>query len=167
MIIDLLFHIVYGFNRLLFRKNKYLIYNLLIVNVFRKRFHINIIQLTILGFIVQYKHCNFTKKIRMNLTQEDWVSQYEADETAVILDVRTEAEFSEGIIAKAINIDIQREQGFVTEIEALDKNKNYYVYCRSGMRSAKACEIMNQLGFENAYNLIGGIIEWDGEVVEP
>ncbi len=167
MIIDLLFHIVYGFNRLLFRKNKYLIYNLLIVNVFRKRFHINIIQLTILGFIVQYKHCNFTKKIRMNLTQEDWVSQYEADETAVILDVRTEAEFSEGIIAKAINIDIQRGQDFVTEIEALDKNKNYYVYCRSGMRSAKACEIMNQLGFENAYNLIGGIIEWDGEVVEP
>ena len=167
MIVYLLFQIVYGFNRLLFRKKKSLIYNLLIVNVFRKRFHINIIQLTILGFIVQYKHCNFTKKIRMNLTQEDWVSQFEADENAVILDVRTEAEFSEGIIANAINIDIQRGQDFVTEIEALDKNKNYYVYCRSGMRSAKACDIMNQLGFENAYNLIGGIIEWDGEVVEP
>ena len=103
----------------------------------------------------------------MNLTQEDWVSQFEADENAVILDVRTEAEFSEGIIANAINIDIQRGQDFVTEIEALDKNKNYYVYCRSGMRSAKACDIMNQLGFENTYNLIGGIIEWDGEVVEP
>ena len=103
----------------------------------------------------------------MNLKQEDWVSQFEADENAVILDVRTEAEFSEGIIANAINIDIQRGQNFVTEIEALDKNKNYYVYCRSGMRSAKACDIMNQLGFENAYNLIGGIIEWDGEVVEP
>ena len=62
----------------------------------------------------------------MNLTQEDWVSQFEADENAVILDVRTEAEFSEGIIANAINIDIQRGQDFVTEIEALDKNKNYY-----------------------------------------
>jgi rhodanese-related sulfurtransferase len=101
------------------------------------------------------------------LTQEDWVSQFEADENAVILDVRTEDEFNEGFIANAINIDIHSGQDFVNEIETLDKNKNYYVYCRSGMRSAKACEIMNQLGFENAYNLIGGITEWDGEVIEP
>lgn len=103
----------------------------------------------------------------MNLTQEDWVSQFEADENAVILDVRTEDEFNEGFIANAINIDIHRGQDFVNEIETLDKSKNYYVYCRSGMRSAKACEIMNQLGFENTYNLIGGITEWDGEVIEP
>jgi rhodanese-related sulfurtransferase len=103
----------------------------------------------------------------MNLTQEVWVSQFEADENAVILDVRTEDEFNEGFIANAINIDIHRGQDFVNEIENLDKSKNYYVYCRSGMRSAKACEIMNQLGFENAYNLIGGITEWEGEVVEP
>lgn len=103
----------------------------------------------------------------MNLTQKDWVTQYEADENAVILDVRTESECNEGIIGNAINIDIHSGQDFVNAIEALDKNKNYYVYCRSGMRSAKACEIMNQLGFENAYNLVGGIIEWDGEVVEP
>ena len=102
----------------------------------------------------------------MNLTQKDWVSQFEADENAVILDVRTEDEFNEGFIASAINIDIHKGQDIVTEIETLDKNKNYYVYCRSGMRSAKACEIMNQLGFENAYNLIGGITEWEGEVIE-
>ena len=50
-------------------------------------------------------------------------------------------------------------------LEALDKSKNYYVYCRSGARSAKACEIMNSIGFENAYNLLGGFLEWDGEVV--
>ena len=103
----------------------------------------------------------------MNLTQEDWVSQFEADENAVILDVRTEDEFNEGFIANAINIDIHRGQDFVNEIETLDKSKNYYVYCRSGMRSAKACEIMNELGFENAYNLVGGILDWDGEVVAP
>jgi rhodanese-related sulfurtransferase len=33
--------------------------------------------------------------------------------------------------------------------------------------SAKNCEIMNELGFENAYNLVGGILEWEGEVVTP
>ncbi len=103
----------------------------------------------------------------MNLTQEDWVSQLEKDENAVILDVRTEDEWSEGYIPNAINIDIHMGQAFISEIENLDKDKNYYVYCRSGARSAKACEIMNQLGFENTYNLTGGMLEWEGEVVEP
>ncbi|MEM8522013.1 rhodanese-like domain-containing protein [Flavobacterium sp. PL12] len=103
----------------------------------------------------------------MNLTQEDWVSKYKSDEKAVVLDVRTEDEFNEGYIASAINIDIHSGQEFIDAIENLDKNNNYYVYCRSGMRSAKACEIMNQLGFENAYNLEGGITEWDGEIIQP
>ena len=103
----------------------------------------------------------------MNLTQEDWVAQHEADDNAVILDVRSEEECADGIIANAINIDIHKGQGFIAEIETLDKTKNYYVYCRSGARSAKACEIMNELGFDNAYNLLGGILDWDGEVVEP
>ncbi|MNE08949.1 putative rhodanese-related sulfurtransferase [compost metagenome] len=103
----------------------------------------------------------------MNLSQEDWISQYEADDNAVILDVRTEAEYNDGVILNAINIDFYKGQGFVEELESLDKNKNYYVYCRSGARSAKACEIMNELGFENAYNLLGGILDWDGEVVAP
>ena len=101
----------------------------------------------------------------MNLTQEDWVSQFEADDNAVILDVRTENEVNEGMIPNAINIDIYEGQAFIDKLEALDKSKNYYVYCRSGARSAKACEMMNELGFDNAYNLLGGIIEWDGEVV--
>ena len=105
------------------------------------------------------------KNITMNLTQEDWVSQFEADENAVILDVRTEAEYNEGSIPNAINMDIYEGQVFMENLETLDKSKNYYVYCRSGARSAKACEVMNNLGFDNAFNLLGGFLEWDGEVV--
>lgn len=103
----------------------------------------------------------------MNLTQEDWISQYEADDNALILDVRTEEECNNGIIPNSINIDIYMGQEFLEKLEALDKSKNYYVYCRSGARSAKACELMNNLGFENAYNLQGGILDWDGEIVSP
>lgn len=101
----------------------------------------------------------------MNLTQQEWASQMEADTNAVLLDVRTEDECDQGIIEGSINIDIHKGQEFVDAISALDKSKNYYVYCRSGMRSAKACEIMNELGIENTYNLVGGIIEWDGDIV--
>ncbi len=101
----------------------------------------------------------------MNLTQEEWVSQFEADNNAIILDVRTEDECDQGIIENAINIDIHKGPEFIKAIETLDKTKNYYVYCRSGARSANACEIMNSIGIENAYNLLGGIIEWEGDIV--
>ncbi|MFC2148231.1 rhodanese-like domain-containing protein, partial [Bacteroidota bacterium] len=47
----------------------------------------------------------------------------------------------------------------------LDKSKNYYVYCRSGQRSRQACAIMNSIGIPNAYNLMGGILEWKGDIV--
>ena len=103
----------------------------------------------------------------MNLSQQEWAEQLQADTNAVILDVRTEDEWNEGIIPNAILIDIYKGQGFIYELEELDKTKNYYVYCRSGNRSGQACSIMNELGFEKAYNLSGGFMQWTGEKVYP
>ncbi|GAL63931.1 rhodanese-like domain-containing protein [Algibacter lectus] len=101
-----------------------------------------------------------------DLTQEEWTEQLAKDDNAVILDVRTDAEVADGIIAGAKHIDIYKGQEFISEIEALDKSKNYYVYCRSGNRSGQACAIMDQLGFANAYNLEGGMLDWTGDVVD-
>lgn len=101
-----------------------------------------------------------------DLTQEEWTSQLTKDDNAVVLDVRTDDEVAEGIIENAIQIDIYKGQEFLDAIEELDKSKNYYVYCRSGNRSRQACAIMEQLGFDNAYNLEGGILEWEGDVVD-
>ena len=101
-----------------------------------------------------------------DLTQKEWSTQLEADENAVIIDVRTPNEVAEGIIPNAIHIDIFKGQGFIDEIKQLDLSKNYYVYCKSGGRSGQACAIMSQLGFKNAYNLVGGIMQWSGEVVQ-
>jgi len=99
-----------------------------------------------------------------DLTQEDWAAQLKDDANAFILDVRTEDERDEGYIPNSTNIDIYLGQGFLDELEKLDKNKNYYVYCRSGNRSGQACAIMNSVGIENAYNLEGGFMNWEGEV---
>lgn len=100
------------------------------------------------------------------LTQEEWKEQLEKDENAIILDVRTEQEVDEGYIPTARNIDIYKGQGFIDEVQKLDKSKNYYIYCRSGKRSAQACTLLDQLGFANTYNLAGGFLEWQGEVEE-
>ncbi|WP_417363468.1 rhodanese-like domain-containing protein [Galbibacter sp.] len=102
----------------------------------------------------------------VELTQEEWSEEFQNDDNAVILDVRTDEEIAEGYIPNAIHIDIYKGQGFLDEVEQLDKSKNYYVYCRSGKRSAQACLLMNQHGFENTYNLIGGFMEWEGETTE-
>ncbi|WP_202903840.1 rhodanese-like domain-containing protein [Neotamlana nanhaiensis] len=101
-----------------------------------------------------------------DLSQDEWQEQLVDDANAVILDVRTDAEVADGIIPNAIHIDIYKGQEFINEIEKLDKSKNYYVYCRSGNRSGQACKIMDELGFENAYNLEGGMLQWTGDVVD-
>ena len=103
----------------------------------------------------------------MNLSQDIWAEHLAADPNAVLLDVRTEDEWCDGFIPGAINIDIYKGQGFIYKIEELDHQKNYYVYCKAGSRSAQACAIMNQLGFEQAYNLLGGIMQWKGAIVVP
>jgi len=79
-----------------------------------------------------------------------------------ILDVRTPEEFSEGHIDKATNIDWQNEN-FVKNTEKLDKNKPVYVYCKSGRRSLKASEKLEELGFKKIYNLDGGYLKWNAE----
>ena len=53
----------------------------------------------------------------------------------------------------------------IQEIGKLDKDKSYYIYCRTGVRSANSCHLMEELGFVNTYNLIGGIVDWNGEII--
>lgn len=96
-----------------------------------------------------------------DLTIPQWKEKIAQDKDAVILDVRTEEEIENGMIEGAEHIDIYLGQGFLDEVDKLDTSKNYYVYCRSGARSAQACALMGQKGFENTYNLIGGYTAWD------
>lgn len=103
----------------------------------------------------------------MDLNQNEWLERAQADTNAVILDVRTQDEWDEGYIPNAIHIDIYKGQGFIYEVDQLDKNKNFYVYCKAGGRSGQACQIMNQLGFENTFNLVGGMMQWQGPVEQP
>ena len=98
-----------------------------------------------------------------DLSQQEWEEQLENDSNAVILVVRTEEEIEEGKIPNSINLDIYKGQEFIEELEKLDKSKNYYVYCRSGNRSGQACAIMKSLGIDNAFNLQGGFMNWEGE----
>ena len=99
-----------------------------------------------------------------DINQNTWRSQLEDEENFIILDVRTSEEFNEKRLPNSINIDFYNPQNFILELEKLDKNKSYYVYCRTGARSATTCDLMMEMGFTKTYNLLGGISEWKGEV---
>ena len=77
------------------------------------------------------------------------------DQNAVIIDVRTPAEYQAGHLEGARNIDVQGAT-FASEIAALPKDAAYALYCRSGVRAGNALSMMKQAGFSNVTNL-GGI----------
>ena len=89
------------------------------------------------------------------------IQSHQDDPNFVILDVRSDAEFRDGHIPSAINININSET-FRDDVDGLDKNKTYLVYCRSGSRSTAAVEIMQELGFLHLYNFTGGFSAWQG-----
>ncbi|NDI98963.1 rhodanese-like domain-containing protein [Flavobacterium sp. LaA7.5] len=82
-----------------------------------------------------------------------------------LVDVRTPAEFRQGHIKSAKNVDVSNAD-FEKRIQQLDKNKPVYVYCRSGHRSKMAARKMEKAGFTMIYDLKGGINAWSGETVQ-
>ena len=84
----------------------------------------------------------------------------ESDE--IVLDIRTPEEYDQGIIEGAINIDFYADD-FAVQLDALDKDAHYVVYCNSGNRSGQANSTFEDLGFTNVTEIDGGITNWYAE----
>ena len=81
-------------------------------------------------------------------------------EDAVVLDVRSMAEFKDGHIVNAINIPLN---GLGNNVKQLEKHRSKPIVavCRSGSRSGAACSLLRKHGFENVKNLRGGMLAWE------
>ncbi len=79
-------------------------------------------------------------------------------ESTVLIDVRTTDEFNSFRIKNSINIDYY-SKGFLDSISSYKDKKNIILYCRSGRRSYYAAKLIQEKGFNNIYNLEGGILE--------
>ena len=102
----------------------------------------------------------------MELDQGKWLKKYNLTKNSKIIDVRTPKEFQEFRIPASENIDFYDPQNFLKKINLLDKDASYFLYCKSGVRSYNSCTIMKDMGFKNVYNLVGGISDWNGEVLK-
>lgn len=80
-------------------------------------------------------------------------------ERALVIDVREDKEFVEGHIINSLHIPVGSMQQRLNELEK-HKDKQIIISCRSGARSNSACNILRKQGFENVFNLKGGIMAW-------
>lgn len=97
------------------------------------------------------------------ITVEELKSRLDNGEKLHVIDVREPHEYEEyNIGAKLIPLgQIQTMQ--VDEIENL-KNEELIIHCRSGKRSAMACQILETMGFKNTKNLEGGMLDWQEKI---
>ncbi len=80
----------------------------------------------------------------------------------VIIDVRTNGEYSRGYIKNAKSFALN---ALPKKVSRLNKQKPVYVYCQRGSRSVQACNYLVKMGFTEVYNLRGGISAWRGQIV--
>lgn len=93
------------------------------------------------------------------LEPQAFIERVKADTSAIILDVRQPEEFAEGHLAQAINLDWLNQTVFINGLAKLNKQKTYYVYCRSGRRSQAAAGKLKAEGFQ-VIDLKGGYLHW-------
>ncbi len=95
-----------------------------------------------------------------SITAEKLAEKLQRNENIHIIDVREDFEVAEGKIPGSINIPL----GELPErLDQLDKNKHYYLVCRSGGRSARGCSYLAQRGY-NVTNVEGGMLAWTGDI---
>lgn len=97
------------------------------------------------------------------ISNDELAQQLLHGESFVLLDVREEIEFIIGHISSAVNIPLGDVKD---QIDNLDKEQTYYMICRTGNRSDFACQMLAEKGFSNVYNVLPGMSEWDGEIVD-
>jgi rhodanese-related sulfurtransferase len=122
-----------------------------------------LILILFLGAIMNSENKSEEKKpiLKTITTKEAYklIRENKNNKNFVIIDVRTDAEFKEGHIENAINMDYYGGDVFEKNLNQLDKNKSYAIYCRSGHRSGLAFKIMEKLGFNEVYNF-GALTDW-------
>ena len=87
------------------------------------------------------------------------INKNKGNDNFCILDIRTPQEIESGIIEGSKNINYF-DKDFRKKLNNLDKDKVYFIYCKSGKRSGLALNIMEELQFKEVYNMPGGMIKW-------
>lgn len=95
------------------------------------------------------------KATLQNLSYENFL-RLRTNDNCITLDVRTKEEFESGTLSNAIHLDYLSHD-LADQVESLDPDKNYFIFCRTGRRSARVSIILKNMGFKNIFNLEDGL----------
>ncbi len=95
----------------------------------------------------------------VRLVTVDDAERLAADPAVTVIDIRTPEEFASGHLDRSAEIDFYSPT-FNSQLEQLDRNGRYLIYCRSGNRSGKARALMTDLGFTDVADMDGGVLAW-------
>lgn len=93
------------------------------------------------------------------LSTEEY-KQVVTQEGTQLVDVRTPGEYANGTLPGAENIDFFDTANFETSFDKYDRSKPLYIFCQSGNRSGQSLSILQEMGFEEVYDLDGGYLQW-------
>ncbi|MGD2063988.1 MAG: rhodanese-like domain-containing protein [Nitrospirota bacterium] len=85
---------------------------------------------------------------------------------ALVVDIREPNEYREGAIAGAIHvprgmIDLLADHEYIErDVRLQDRNRPILLYCRSGLRSVLAADVLQRMGFVEVVSMVGGITDW-------
>ncbi len=96
---------------------------------------------------------------KTSLSASEFSTKINQTEGAQIVDVRTPGEFGGGHLENALNIDWNGSE-FESQLATLNKNAPVFVYCLSGSRSRRAAKEMRKAGFQEVYEMSGGMMDW-------
>jgi len=80
---------------------------------------------------------------------------------AVVVDVRSDAEFRQGHIINALNVPENQLESQLSKLEKY-RSRPVIAVCRAGQLSARAGAALRRAGFEDVYMLAGGLMAWEG-----
>lgn len=115
-----------------------------------------VVILLVVGFIGYKGMASSTSEV--NVSIEDALTMWQNKE-AVIIDVRTHEEYRDGHIPGVALIPLDQLSNRMNEVP---KDKKVLIICRSGNRSAKGTSLLRSNGFDNVYNVTGGMMAWRG-----
>ncbi len=120
--------------------------------LYKQRLIALILVMTSVNFFAQ---AQTVKKLDPQSFEKKWLEL----NSPVIVDVRTQSEYNQGHLRNAILIDYN-SRDFKSRLSKLDKTKAVFVYCAAGSRSHAAVNVLAGMGFNEIYDLQGGLSAW-------
>jgi len=101
------------------------------------------------------------------ITTDEVYDIYQQTGSVHLIDVREVDEFADASAPISQNLPLSRinENPEIVQTLGIPKDEPIYLICRSGRRSARACEIFAEQGFERMYNVSGGMLDWQAKLL--